>query len=88
MSVLFVCSAGFVLAQEADIVLRNGVIWTVDDEKPRADAVASTDGHLIYVGNNSGVDEHINEVVIKVAGLVLVWSCGNRAHGALLQMRW
>jgi len=29
------------VAQVADLVLRNGVIWTVDDDNPRAEAIAS-----------------------------------------------
>ena len=46
-------------SQEADIVFRNGVIWTVDENNPRAEAVASQDGRLIYVGNEQGVEQHI-----------------------------
>ena len=28
------------LSQEADLVLRNGTVWTVDESKPTAEAVA------------------------------------------------
>ncbi len=31
---------GLAVAQQADLVLRNGVIWTVDEDNPRAAAVA------------------------------------------------
>ena len=46
-------------AQQADMVMRNGVIWTVDENNPSAEAVASLDGRLIYVGSDSGVESHI-----------------------------
>jgi predicted amidohydrolase YtcJ len=54
---LFSVSAGF--AQEADLVLRNGVIWTVDQELPTAEAIAALDGRLVYVGNDSGVGPYV-----------------------------
>ena len=47
------------LAQNADLVVRNAVIWTVDEENPTAEALASLGGRLIYVGSDSGVEEHI-----------------------------
>ncbi len=46
-------------AQEADLVLRNGVIWTVDDDLPRAEAVAALGNRIIFVGSNAGVASHI-----------------------------
>ena len=46
-------------AQHADFVVRNGTIWTVDDDNPQAEAVAVLDGHFIYVGSNSGVEQHV-----------------------------
>ena len=46
-------------AQTADLVARNGVIWTVDDDRPQAEAIAVLDGHFIYVGPDRGVDPHI-----------------------------
>lgn len=46
-------------AQEADLVVRNGTIWTVDDDNPRAEAIAVTDGRFIYVGSNAGVQHHV-----------------------------
>jgi predicted amidohydrolase YtcJ len=51
--------AADVLAQQADFVARNGTIWTVDEENPEAEALASLNGRLIYVGDNAGVDAHI-----------------------------
>ena len=46
-------------AQHADLVVRNGTIWTVDQENPRAEAVAIADGRFVYVGTNRGVAEHV-----------------------------
>ena len=57
-------------AQQADFVARNGNFWTVDTSKPRAEAVASLNGRLIYVGANAGVEQHIGDDtrVIDLAG--------------------
>ena len=46
-------------AQNADLVARNGKLWTVDDANPRAEALAVLDGRFIYVGSNGGVEQHI-----------------------------
>jgi len=56
LSILLVSPA---FAQMADFVARNGVIWTVDEDNPGAEAVASLNGRLIYVGPNDGVQQHI-----------------------------
>jgi predicted amidohydrolase YtcJ len=40
---------------EPDIVLYNGNIWTVDDELPRAQAIAISDGRIFAVGTNDDV---------------------------------
>ncbi len=46
-------------AQEADLVARNGKLWTVDDDNPLAEALAVLDGRFIYVGSDVGVEQHI-----------------------------
>jgi len=48
-------------SQEADVVFRNGVIWTVDENNPRAEAVASLGGRLVYVGSDEGVQTYIGD---------------------------
>ncbi|MDJ0910713.1 MAG: amidohydrolase [Woeseiaceae bacterium] len=48
-------------AQEADLVFRNGVIWTVDDDNPRAEAVAVSGDTIVFVGSNDGVAEYIGD---------------------------
>ena len=40
-------------SKTADLILTNGVIWTVDSENPTAQAVAITDGKFVVVGSNS-----------------------------------
>lgn len=37
----------------ADLILHNGVIWTVDDKKPTVQAVAIKDGKFVVVGTNA-----------------------------------
>ena len=34
----------------ADLILQNAVVWTVDDAKPRAEAVAVRGEHIVAVG--------------------------------------
>ena len=65
---LFMSNPG--LAQDADLVVTNGVIWTVDDSNPRAEAIASRNGKVIYVGSNAGVAQHIGTAteVIDLGG--------------------
>ena len=36
-------------AEYADLVAKNGKLWTVDDDKPNAEALAVRDGRFIYV---------------------------------------
>lgn len=42
----------------ADTILRNGNIYTVDESRPWAEAVAITDGRITFVGSNDDVDKH------------------------------
>jgi predicted amidohydrolase YtcJ len=42
-------------AAPADLVLRNGAIYTVDASRSWADAVAIRDGRIVYVGNDAGL---------------------------------
>ena len=57
-------------AQGADIVLRNGVIQTMVNENDVHQAVAIQDGEIIYVGNDTDVEEYIgsNTEVIDLNG--------------------
>ena len=70
-------------AHPADLVLRNGVIWTVDDDNPRASAVAISGDRIVFVGTNDGVAEHVGDAtqVIDLRGrLVTPGFIDNHVH--------
>ncbi len=48
-------------AEIADSVLKNGTIYTVDEQNPNAQAIAIKDGKIVYVGDDKGVAEFIGE---------------------------
>ncbi|MEX2495444.1 MAG: amidohydrolase [Woeseia sp.] len=62
------------MAQEADLVLRSGVVWTVDDAHERAEAIASLGDRIIYVGDDAGVQKHVgsNTRVVDLQGRLVV----------------
>ena len=41
----------------ADLILTNGVVYTVNEAQPWAEAVAVSDGEIIYVGDTVGVEK-------------------------------
>ncbi|UXX83187.1 amidohydrolase [Roseovarius pelagicus] len=43
------------MAQQADMVILNGKVLTMDDDVPRAEAVAIADGLILAVGNTSDI---------------------------------
>jgi predicted amidohydrolase YtcJ len=43
---------------EADIVFKNGNIYTVNESKPRAEAVAAKYGKIVFVGSNADVKKY------------------------------
>lgn len=47
--------------QAADIVFRNGNIYTANDKQPKAQAVAVKDGRFIYVGTDAGIKSYIGK---------------------------
>jgi predicted amidohydrolase YtcJ len=47
--------------QSDDWVLTNGLIYTVDDDRPWAEAVVIRDGNFVYVGDNAGAEGFIAE---------------------------
>ncbi|HXG10852.1 MAG TPA: amidohydrolase family protein [Gemmataceae bacterium] len=57
-----------------DLALINGVVYTVDDNKPRAQAFAVRHGRFIAVGSNEEVRSRITKAtrVIDAAGLTVV----------------
>jgi predicted amidohydrolase YtcJ len=66
--------AAAVSAEEADLVLRGAYVWTVDDENPRAEAIAVVRDRITYVGADSGVQQHIgpDTRVIDLDGKLVV----------------
>jgi len=58
----------------ADIVLTNGFIYTVDSLNTKAEAVAIKDKSIIYVGDNDGVQNYINDKtkVINLNGKMIL----------------
>ena len=78
-----IACASAAFGQRADFVARNGVIWTVDENNPTAEAVASLNGRLIYVGSNAGVAAHIGtdtEVVDLGGAFVTPGFYDNHVH--------
>lgn len=67
--VIWVLSCAFVgsfllaspVQAKADIVFRNGVIYTVDETRSWASAVAIENGKFVYVGSSAGVESHIGK---------------------------
>lgn len=61
---------GTAFAQDADFVVQNGVIWTVDDSNRRAEAIAARNGRIIYVGSDEGVSQYIGSAteVVDLGG--------------------
>ncbi|MGH9539104.1 MAG: amidohydrolase [Terriglobales bacterium] len=45
----------FLRAQEPELLLYNGNIWTVDDKQPRAQAAAISEGRFVAVGSNEEI---------------------------------
>ncbi|MEV0586114.1 amidohydrolase [Nonomuraea sp. NPDC050310] len=54
-------AAGAATSLGADIVLRNGFIYTVDKRDSVAKALAVRDGRIVYVGTNAGAGKYIGE---------------------------
>jgi predicted amidohydrolase YtcJ len=61
-------------APGADTVFLNGRVYTVDDERSWAEALAVTDGRITYVGSIVEADEHIgpNTTVVDLDGRMMM----------------
>ena len=55
-----------VVAQQADRVYVNGIVYTVDDAFSRASAFAVQDGEFIYVGDDAGARSHVGPTTFVV----------------------
>ena len=60
--------------QPANLVLRNGNIYTVDDNRPKAEAVAVKDDRIVFVGSNRDAQKFVgkNTRVIDLKGRTVV----------------
>ncbi len=58
----------------ADLVFTGGAVYTVDPSRSWASAVAVSDGRIVYVGDDGGVEAHIGDEtrVIDLAGRMLL----------------
>ena len=82
-SIICLLSVTLANAQDADLVLRNGIVWTVDEKNPRAEAIAARDGRIIYVGLDAAVDQYTgpNTRVVDLDGkLVTPGFYDNHVH--------
>ena len=79
-ALLFVVSSAFLLSPAAakvppaDLVLKNGNIYTVNQRAPKAEAVAIKDDRIIFVGSNGGALRYLgrNTRVIDLHGKTVV----------------
>ncbi len=72
---LAISCKSFTLAMpEADLVFRNGAVYTVDKKRTWAEAVAIEKGKIIFVGENGGVEKFIAQgaMVIDLGGKMLL----------------
>ena len=57
---IFTIGCSTIKSQKADLVLKNGFIYTVDSLNSEAESVAIKDGKIIYVGDDKGVSSFIS----------------------------
>jgi len=71
---IFTISCSTNKSQKADLVLKNGFIYTVDSLNSEAESVAIKDGKIIYVGDNKEVSSFIsgNTKVIDLKGKMVL----------------
>lgn len=67
IGVLFLAMmANKMMAQEANLVIRNASIYTVNDKQPNAEAVAVLNDKIVYVGSEQGVKAYIGSKTIVI----------------------
>ncbi len=76
--VILLVASSFVPVPQAtepsDLVLKNGNIYTVDERKPKAEAVAVKGDRIVFVGSNRDVQKYVgkNTRVIDLKGRTVV----------------
>jgi predicted amidohydrolase YtcJ len=70
LAFLFLIATAFAKEQPADLVLKNANIYTVDERKPRAQAIAVKDQRILFVGSDAEVQAYIgaNTRVLDLKG--------------------
>ena len=71
----------------ADIVFQNGFVYTVDQQRSRAEAVAVNGKDIVYVGSNSGAADFIGpktEIIDLDGKMVLPGFIDSHAHASEL----
>jgi predicted amidohydrolase YtcJ len=74
---LFFCLAGFFFtamtqADDADLVLTNGRIYTVNDKQPTAEAIAVKGDRIVFVGSNADAKKFHATKLINLQGRTVV----------------
>src|SRR5215469_7688205 len=60
-SALLLVSSAFAQNQPADLVLKNANIYTVDEHKPNAQAVAVKGDKVVFVGSDGEVQAYVGQ---------------------------
>ncbi|MDG1279451.1 MAG: amidohydrolase [Algoriphagus sp.] len=58
---LFLFSCNSKKVEPADLVFANGIVYTVDEANPTAEAVAVKDGLILAIGSTAEISEHIGD---------------------------
>ena len=76
ISIVFalLAAAAAAAAEDADLVLQGGFVWTVDEDNPGAEAIAVVRDRIVYVGADAGVEQYIGAEtrVIDLDGKLVV----------------
>jgi predicted amidohydrolase YtcJ len=74
LAFLFLIATAFAKEQPADLVLKNANIYTVDERKPRAQAIAVKDQKILFVGSDAEVQAYIgaNTRVLDLKGATVM----------------
>jgi imidazolonepropionase-like amidohydrolase len=59
VSIIFLLLAGCSTAEEAELVIRNGKVLTVDEYFSVEEAVAVLDGKILFTGSNRDIEKYI-----------------------------
>ena len=70
----FALSAPQTRVQSADLVFKNGNIYTVSDARPKAEAVAIKGDRILFVGSNSEAEKYVgsNTRVVDLGGKTML----------------